>query len=297
MTENGGRADKEGSAEQKVSLARFDLAANPVSYIVVPDSDSVCPPAVTAPYNFPKGTKLGIALHEVFEKADFSASQDDEGLRRLITACFEKQTLSIPEDDPNQWLIYTAALLWNTLNAKLPEITGCTQTGRYFKLSELAAEDRISEAEFNMNADIIAGSDSADANITGALKNYCNGFIDLVFKRNVGGRDLYSILDWKSDTFEAGEYSDGTLLKTHTDDRYSIQRVLYSYSLIKWLASFYRDETEAQIFENHFGGIYYAYVRGCHAYTCSGIYARTWNSWQELENAFKKIMGAEHESR
>ncbi len=298
MTENGGRADKEGTEEQKVSLARFDLAANPVSYIVIPDSDSVCPLAAAAPYNYPKGTKLGIALHEVFEKADFSTLQDDEGLRRLITACFEKQTLSIPENDPDHWLTYTAALLWNTLNAKLPEITGCIQTGRYFKLSELAAEDRISEAEFNMNADIIAGADiTTVGDITGALKNYCNGFIDLVFKRNVGGRDLYSILDWKSDTFEAGEYSDGKLLKTHTDDRYSIQRVLYSYSLIKWLASFYRDETEAKIFENHFGGIYYAYVRGCHADTCSGIYARTWNSWQELENAFKKIMGAEHESR
>lgn len=297
MTENGGRADKEGTEEQKVSLAGFDPAANPVSYIAVPDSDPACPPATAAPYNYPKGTKLGIALHEVFEKADFGVNENDEGLHRLITACFEKQTLSIPEDDPDQWLTYTAALLWNTLNAKLPEITGCTQTGRYFKLSELAAEDRISEAEFNMNADIIAGSDIACDDITGALKNYCNGFIDLVFKRNIDGRDLYSILDWKSDTFEAGEYSDATLLKTHTDDRYAIQRVLYSYSLIKWLATFYPDETEAQVFENHFGGIYYAYVRGCHADTCSGIYARTWNSWQELETAFKKIMGAEHESR
>ncbi len=286
MTENGGRADKEGSEEQQLSLAGFDMAQNPVSYIAVPGTNVVCPPAITAPYNFPKGTKLGIALHEVFEKADFSSAQDDEGLRRLITACFEKQTLSIPEGDPDQWLTYTASILWNTVNAALPEISGTTPTGNYFKLSDLAAADRISEAEFNMNTDL-----------TGALKNYCNGFIDLVFKRNVGGRDLYSILDWKSDTFDAGEYYDGTLLKTHTDDRYSIQRVLYSYSLIKWLATFYPDETEAQVFENHFGGIYYAYVRGCHADTCSGIYARTWNSWQELEAAFKKIMGAEHESR
>ena len=122
------------------------------------------------------------------------------------------------------------------------------------------------------------------------LKNYCNGFIDLVFKRNINGNDVYSVLDWKSDSFEASQYSDGELLKKHTDDRYSIQRVLYSYSLIKWLASFYKDESETQIFENHFGGIYYAYVRGCHADTCSGIYARTWKNWQELENTFKQIL-------
>lgn len=292
MTENGGRADKEGDNLQQSSLSGFDMAANPVSYTAVQGSDAACPPAETAPYNYPKGTRLGIALHEVFEKADFEksgqlpsskAAAADEGLNRLIKACFEKQTLSIPEGDPDHWLTYTSSLLWNTLNAKLPEITGGIQSGHYFKLSELKAEDKISEVEFNMKADsTAAGSD--------LLKNYCNGFIDLVFRRNIGGREVYSILDWKSDTLEADQYSNGELLKSHTDDRYSIQRVLYSYSLIKWLASFYKDETEAQVFENHFSGIYYAYVRACHADTCSGIYARTWKNWQELENAFKKIL-------
>ena len=281
MTENGGRADKEGSDLQQVSLAGFDAAPNPVSYVAVPGGQGACPSAAETPYNYPKGARLGIALHEVFERADFSVAQDDEGVGRLIRACFEKQTLSIPEDDPDKWLAYTSSLVWNTLNAKLPEITGVVPTGNYFKLSELAAADRISEAEFNMNADL-----------TGVLKNYCNGFIDLVFKRSVNGRDLYSILDWKSNSYEAGQYCDGEFLKGQTDALYSIQRVLYSYSLIKWLANFYPDETEAQIFENHFSGIYYAYVRGCHADTCSGIYARPWNSWQELETAFKKIMGA-----
>lgn len=286
MTENGGRADKEGSETQQISLAVYDMAENPLSYTAVPGEQKSCPRALEAPYNYPKGARLGIALHEIFEKADFGVSQDNEELHRLIKACFEKQTLTIPDDDPYGWLTYSAALIWNTLNAKLPEISGKVQTGKYFKLSELAANDRISEAEFNMNF-----------NISGTLRNYCNGFIDLVFKRNVDGKELYSILDWKSDTFEVEQYSDGALLKAHTDDRYSIQRVLYSYSLIKWLASFYTDETEEEVFENHFGGIYYAYVRGCQADTCSGIYARTWKNWQELESAFKKIMGAEHESR
>ena len=297
MTENGGRADKEGSDLQQASLAGYDATPNPVSYVAVPGGQGACPVAAEAPYNYPKGARLGIALHEVFERADFSVAQDDEGVGRLIRACFEKQTLSIPEEDPDHWLTYTAALLWNTVNAKLPEISGAAQTGSYFKLSGLAAADRISEAEFNMNADVTANADITASAASALLKNYCNGFIDLVFKRSVNGRDLYSILDWKSDTFEAGQYSDGALLKAHTDDRYSIQRVLYSYCLVKWLASFYPGESESQVFENHFGGIYYAYVRGCQAETCSGIYARTWKSWQELETAFKKIMGAEHESR
>ena len=287
MTENGGRADKEETDSSQASLADFDMAPNPVTYITVPGADisCTCPPAAAAPENFPKGDKLGIAIHEVFEKADFGVSQDDESLHRLITACLERQTLSIPEEDPDGWLTYTASLIWNTLNAKLPEICGGEQTGQYFKLSEITAADRISEAEFNMNADITVSAASADL-----LKNYCNGFIDLVFKRTINGNDVYSILDWKSNTYEANLYSDGEFLKAQTDALYSIQRVLYSYSLINWLATFYENKTRAQIFENHFGGIYYAYVRGCHADTCSGIYARTWKSWSELENAYKRIL-------
>ncbi len=308
MTVNGGRADKEGADSEEPSLAHFDTSPNPVSYIAVPGSQGVCPPAVSAPDSFPKGSKLGIAIHEVFEKADFSVKQDDEGLSRLITACFEKQTLRIPEGDPDGWLAYTSGILCKTLNAKLPEICGGVQTGNYFKLSEIADKDKISEAEFNMNAGITEAIGITEtSNITEAsaasalLKNYWNGFIDLVFKREVNGKDVYSVLDWKSNTFEPKQYSDGNYLKSITDEKYSIQRVLYSYSLIKWLASFYKEEyendTEARVFENHFGGIYYAYVRGCQADTCSGIYARTWTSWQELENAFKKIMGAVNESR
>lgn len=290
MTENGGRADKEGTDLQPLSLADYDASENPVSYNALPDAQGIKPLTAKTPYNFPKGARLGIALHEVFEKADFATEENDENLHRLIRSCFEKQTLSIASDDPDGWLSYTSTLLWNTLNAKLPEIYGAAQTGNYFSLSQLADSDKISEAEFNMNADI---SEAASE----LLKNYCNGFIDLVFKRSVNGREVYSILDWKSDTFEADQYSDGALLKAHTDDRYSIQRVLYSYSLIKWLNSFNPEKSEAEIFENHFGGIYYAYVRGCQANTCSGIYARTWKTWQELESAFKKIMGEVHESR
>ncbi len=309
MTENGGRTDKEGADSDQISLAEFDISPNPINYLAIPGSQAVCPPAATAPDSFPKGSKLGIAIHEVFEKADFSVQQDDEGLSRLITACFEKQTLRIPEGDPDGWLAYTAARLCNTLHAKLPEIYGSVQTGNYFKLCELADEDKISETEFNMNADIPACGTSdtqgtSDLSATGmpaVLKNYCNGFIDLVFKRTVQGKDVYSILDWKSNSFEPKQYSDGAFLKEITDNKYSIQRVLYSYSLIKWLASFYKkdyeSDTEAKVFENHFGGIYYVYVRGCQADTCSGIYARTWTSWHELENAFKKIMGAANERR
>ena len=133
------------------------------------------------------------------------------------------------------------SLLWNTLNAKLPEISGSTPNGSYFSLKEIDIDNRISEAEFNINADF----EKLEKDI---LKNYCNGFMDLVFRRIIPetGKEVYCVLDWKSDFFEGKHYSNGKELASHTNNRYSIQRVLYSYSLVKWLCSFYTDESEEE---------------------------------------------------
>jgi exodeoxyribonuclease V beta subunit len=292
--DTGARTDKDGSTQQPLGLSAIDNSENPVKYTALPEDSAVLSLEPTqAPANFPKGKKLGIALHEVFEKADFVKSgnfsdyesvQKNEELYRLISACFERQTFNIPDKDPDHWLAYTASLLWNTLNAKLPEISGSTPNGSYFSLKEIDNDNRISEAEFNINADF----EKLEKNF---LKNYCNGFMDLVFRRIIPetGKEVYCVLDWKSDFFEGKDYSKGKELASHTNNRYSIQRVLYSYSLVKWLCSFYADESEEEVFENHFGGIYYVYVRGAVAGSCSGIYARTWKSWQELEAAFKTI--------
>ena len=290
MTENGGRTDKDESSEKEISLAKFDTAENPVSF-----TGTLSVEALTVPYNFPKGKKIGIALHEVFEKADFekignlpdsNTAQKEQQLLFLIANCFEKQTLAPPKKTPEKWFAYTIGILWNTLNAKFPEIQGNKATGNFFSLKEITYTNRISEAEFNMNAEIFAPKK--------ILNNYCNGFIDLVFMRTFNGQDVYSILDWKSDFFENNEYFYGEELKAHTDEKYSIQRVLYSYSLINWLSIFYPDKTLEQIYNTHFGGIYYVYIRGCKADTGNGIYSRTWGSWQDLENAYKKILKAFH---
>ena len=57
------------------------------------------------------------------------------------------------------------------------------------------------------------------------------------------------------------------------------------------------DKRLVEIFNNHFGGIYYAYVRGCGVGTGNGIYAHTWESYTALENAFNRIKGIIKENR
>ena len=46
---------------------------------------------------------------------------------------------------------------------------------------------------------------------------------------------------------------------------------------------------EDEIFENHFGGFYYVFVRGCKENTSNGIYAHTWNNYSELKKDYESI--------
>ncbi len=217
---------------------------------------------------FPRGATIGTTLHEVFEKIDFT--NPNVNLNDVI----EERLKANRIETTNEIKKYITTMVYNVLHATLPGIEGNKDTNS-FTLSEIDNDNKKPEIEFNFNLK------------NGRLKNYCNGFIDLLFKRG----EFYSILDWKSDTLNEDfvAYNDKDSLKNHTDKHYSIQRVLYSYCLINWLKDMYKEEPE-EIFKKHFGGIYYVYIRGCNEGTGNGIYAQTWDSYDELEKAFNNII-------
>ena len=249
--------------------------------------------------DYPCGRQLGNAIHEVFEtvgftkaRAEFETFMYDTEVHLLIEQVFNKYGLMVNRH-PN-WFVTTARIVWHTLNARLPlmNLMNSVQKNNSFALCDLEDEDHYPEVEFMLEGEFRHGAE--------LLKNgeyFSKGFIDLMFVREVGGIKRYYILDWKSDRLADEDYANPQALRAKVDEEYAVQRVLYTYCLIEWLRQFNPDKSREQIFKDHFGGIYYAYVRGCQADTCSGIYARTWTSWQELENAFKKIMGAVNESR
>lgn len=230
---------------------------------------------LTIPDGFPKGASIGTTLHEVFEQFEFTTINDNNNLYKIIEERFKfnKLHLEVAFSD------YVKEIVFNVLNAKLPVIHGANiDTINYFKLNSLPKENRKAEVEFNF-------SDKNDLKNT----NYCNGFIDLLFKRG----DYYSILDWKSDTINNDDllsYNKIEHLSTRVDGHYSIQRVLYSYTLINWLYDLGIENSKEEVFNKHFGGIYYVFIRGCYEDTFNGIYAQTWSSYNDLENEYKKIM-------
>ena len=232
--------------------------------------------------NYPKGNKLGEAIHQIFEhldfneigNCDFETIKANQDFSHLIETAFTGQFLPIHKNV--SWTEKTKEMVWHTLNAKLLEIQGSKETQRSFQLKDLPKENRKPEMEFHFNA-------KTDENI---LKKFCKGFMDLVFIREINGKPLYSILDWKSNLLP--DYHKTTIEKTVTEV-YSIQLVLYAYCLIQWLRQFYSDLSEEEIFENHFGGFYYVFVRGCKENTSNGIYAHTWNNYSELKKDYESI--------
>ena len=239
---------------------------------------------------YPKGARVGNALHKLFEttafrefgltypdpdKAAKSAESGDLGVR--IDEQFELESLDVRSHGA-EWNPLTAGILWNTLHARLPVIAGGSFRDGEFSLAELPPEAHRPEVRFDLLA---ARTENAE------LQGVCKGFIDLLFVREVDGVKRYSILDWKSDGLE--DYAPATVRK-QVDDHYCVQRVLYSYCLIQWLKQFYGND-EAEVFENRFGGVYYVFLRGTRGGTDSGVYAQTWKDYASLEKAFENVKG------
>ena len=274
-TDKTERIDKEDESDTPDATTGIQYDSAPGAEVRGYYDSSNLAPIPDAPF---AGKKFGTTVHEVFEHLCFTnfdssnATKNDEYLDSIITKCCKKHLM---EPAINQ----IRPLVINTMSAKLPEVIGGTQTGNIFTLSSVSDGDKRAELEFNLNP-----------NINRPLINYCNGFIDLLFVRNINGHDVYSLLDWKTDLDDAKNYADYDALRSHTNEKYAIQRVLYSYFLIKWLKQFHPKMSESDIFDNYFGGIYYVYVRGCNAGTGNGIYAHTWRDYATLENAFKEII-------
>ena len=284
---DGNRANREDFIE--ASGGTNSIMIDDASALVQPcaNYDKNAPVANIA--NYPRGANLGDALHKVFENLDFEtvgnlpneeSARNNVELRNLIAETYQGNSIHIQEHP--EWNDLTTGFIWNTMNAELPEIHGSAATGKTFCLKDLPAATRRAEMGFHMDS-----HNSKDASWMNSL---CKGFIDLMFvRKGEDGEDYYSILDWKSDVMDDPDYSDKDALAHKIEEEYSIQRVLYSYLLIKWLKQFYDGLDEQQIFEKHFGGIYYALARGTRAGTCNGIYCQTWKSYSDLEKSYRNV--------
>jgi len=208
-------------------------------------------------FSFPKGAQAGTFLHELFELLDFTDCQQDELQILLRERC---QLAGYDES----WIPVLQQLVHDVLHAALD------QNG--LSLSRISNRNKLVEMEFmlpsrGLNASALTQlsrqfdplSQAAGELDFEPLKGMLKGFIDLIFEYE--GR--YYVLDYKSNHLGADptQYQAEHLARAMVEHRYDLQYQLYSLALHRFLASRIADYD----YEQHFGGVYYLFLRGMRA--------------------------------
>ncbi len=99
-----------------------------------------------------------------------------------------------------------------------------------------------------------------------AIHGYLKGYVDLVFEHD----DRWYIIDWKSNHLgnTPGEYDQDGLWRPMVDHHYILQYHLYCAALHQFLGS----RVKGYDYEQHFGGVFYAFVRGIEGTGDNGWY-------------------------
>ena len=222
-------------------------------------------PAGVTLFDFPRGAKAGICLHEIFEQLDYSGLTDDS-ITTVVRSSLANNGFH------EQWLPVIGNMVREVTSARI--ISG--NSG--FSLSGMKKGDWQTEMEFYLPVRLIAPDiiqllfeEVLDATIFGDYyevlrqlsfrksHGMLQGFIDLVFICD----GLYYILDWKSNHLgmNRADYAQGMLHESMCHNAYILQYHLYTLALdrlLKWRLPGYNYET-------HFGGVLYLYLRGISA--------------------------------
>ena len=222
------------------------------------------------------GSRFGNVLHAALEQVDFPAWQgwrDGEmppGQEMPLRSALRAEGYA--EADLDDGIAQLATLVGNTLNAALPEGT---------RLCELPPDARRAEMEFHFalqptSTDALLALLHAHGllrerqafGLRRRLEGLMTGKIDLVYVH--AGR--YYLLDYKSNRLPA--YDPATLDTAMADSEYTLQALIYTLALHRWLRFRLGDSYD---YARDFGGVRYLFCRGLDASgdTSSGLYART----------------------
>lgn len=205
-------------------------------------------------FNFPKGARPGTFLHTLFEGLNSRNSQP-ENLPPYIT------DLLLQEGFEEKWADTLSEMLQHCLEAdldgqglslgRLPDHAKKVEVEFYLPIS------RLKSGELNT---LLASEDPLSARAGTldfpSLKGMLKGFIDLTFEHQ--GR--WYVLDYKSNWLgdQLKDYQQDAMETVMVEHRYDLQYQLYSLALHRQLKARLPDYD----FEQHFGGVFYLFLRG-----------------------------------
>ena len=202
-------------------------------------------PALTGMFAFPRGTGPGICLHQIFEELDFAQPDDLPLLVRQRLRAF-----NIREFDE-----VVCEMIGKVLTVPLR----LAEPG--FTLSRVTKEARLQELEFyfpigSVKRDSLVKLFGDNRLQFQPMSGFMKGFIDLVFEHE----GKFFIADWKSNWLggELDDYAPAATEAEMTRKFYNLQLSIYTVALHRFL----RARKPGYSYEQHFGGVFYLFVRG-----------------------------------
>ncbi|MCS0255506.1 exodeoxyribonuclease V subunit beta [Vibrio alginolyticus] len=229
-------------------------------------------------FTFPRGARPGTFLHSLFEEIEFTQPATTEENTQIILGLMESEQLD------EEWLPILQQLIDTVLATPLD--------GKSLLLNQKAPSQRLVEMEFLLPIEVLSAPAlnrviqrhdplSAKAGDLGfqTVQGMLKGFIDLVFEH----QGKYYVLDWKSNHLgdDVTSYHGEALKSAMADHRYDLQYQIYALALHRFLHS----RLANYQYEQHFGGVYYLFLRGMDGQSDHGIFAAkpTFEFLQEMD--------------
>ena len=205
-------------------------------------------------FAFPRGPRVGVALHSLLEDLPF-----DAGPVQLRSICEHYIVRMGVGSDIARWTDVLTAWMEDILGTPLPGVD------EQFTLRDIQHQDRINELEFHFPLDMteqllveLQQAGYLGRVVTGRMqaKGMMTGLIDLIVRRN--GR--YYLMDYKSNYLGDGfaRYGSDALAEAVTGHHYDLQYLIYALALHRYLTSRLADYD----YSTHFGGVLYLFLRG-----------------------------------
>ncbi|HED23553.1 MAG TPA: hypothetical protein ENN91_00335, partial [Firmicutes bacterium] len=227
--------------------------------------------------NLPGGREAGIYLHALLEEtpveeireSTFEEWSGRETVRRRAAAALRRHGFDAA------YLTESLQLVYRALRTPL-RVQSCEGGARLEMPGGIAAGER-QRAEMAFvypipeNLHPGAGKEIPTPDEPGsvpyrAVRGYLQGLIDLAFEYD---HKIY-LLDWKSDSLPL---FDSETLQNHVDANYSLQARVYSLAIVRLL-----EISSEEDYEDKFGGILYAFIRGLSADDRNGESRGIWFS-------------------
>lgn len=221
-----------------------------------PDHDEVQAEEIqTAPgqdvFSFPKGAAAGTCLHAILEQISFS---DASAHQEVIRVQLERAGFAA------SWLPVVSEWMQDVLHTPLPDKSGP------FSLSSLNEKERVNEMAFyfplatvrleQFNQVLRNFGHAPLPEQSGTLHGLMTGFIDLI----LCWQGRYYLADYKSNYLgsQPADYSSDKLTAAMLEHRYDLQYLIYTVVLHRFLTGRIR----GYCYEQHFGGVFYLFLRG-----------------------------------